>query len=114
MIRSLQTFAGRGRPHSLPPRHIGAQRAERRQGMRPTRFALVAFMIGGLAGVPVPAQGASARFAVIGDYGLAGAPAAAVAGLVASWAPDFVLTTGDHNYPAISSEWPGRRRHLGS
>jgi hypothetical protein len=39
------------------------------------------------------------RFAVIGDYGMEGEPAAAVAVLVASWEPDFVVTTGDNNYP---------------
>ncbi|MDT8304888.1 MAG: metallophosphoesterase [Anaerolineae bacterium] len=39
------------------------------------------------------------RFAVIGDYGLAGEPAAAVATLVAGWQPDLILTTGDNNYP---------------
>ncbi len=40
------------------------------------------------------------RFAVIGDYGLAGEPLEAVAQLVNSWNPDFVITTGDNNYPA--------------
>ncbi|HJS28462.1 MAG TPA: metallophosphoesterase [Anaerolineales bacterium] len=39
-------------------------------------------------------------FAVIGDYGRAGDPAADVAALVKSRAPDLVLTTGDNNYPA--------------
>jgi hypothetical protein len=39
------------------------------------------------------------RFAVIGDYGLAGQPAADVAALVKSWDPDFIITTGDNNYP---------------
>lgn len=39
------------------------------------------------------------RFAVIGDYGLAGEPEARVADLVASWKPDFIVTTGDNNYP---------------
>ena len=48
---------------------------------------------------PAASPGPAARFAVIGDYGLAGEPAAAVAALVASWAPDFVVTTGDNNYP---------------
>jgi len=38
-------------------------------------------------------------FAIIGDYGEAGAAAAAVAGLVRSWQPDFIATTGDNNYP---------------
>jgi hypothetical protein len=52
-----------------------------------------------LAVPPVPITAAGVRFAVIGDYGLEGEPAAAVAGLVASWSPDFVVTTGDNNYP---------------
>ena len=44
------------------------------------------------------------RFAVIGDYGLAGQPAADVAALVKSWQPDFILTTGDNNYPLGAAE----------
>jgi hypothetical protein len=48
---------------------------------------------------PAPTAAPGVRFAVIGDYGMEGEPAAAVAGLVASWAPDFVVTTGDNNYP---------------
>lgn len=51
------------------------------------------------AATPIPTAEAEVRFAVIGDYGLAGEPAAAVAALVASWAPDLVLTLGDNNYP---------------
>ena len=39
------------------------------------------------------------RFAIIGDYGLAGPAEADVAALVLSWAPDFIITTGDNNYP---------------
>jgi tartrate-resistant acid phosphatase type 5 len=39
------------------------------------------------------------RFAVIGDYGLVGQPAQDVADLVKSWQPDFIITTGDNNYP---------------
>lgn len=38
-------------------------------------------------------------FAVIGDYGLAGTPAADVAALIESWDADFIITTGDNNYP---------------
>ncbi len=38
-------------------------------------------------------------FAVIGDYGQAGTPEADVANLVKSWNPEFVITTGDNNYP---------------
>jgi tartrate-resistant acid phosphatase type 5 len=41
-----------------------------------------------------------AVFAVVGDYGRAGQPEADVAALVKSWQPDFILTTGDNNYPA--------------
>lgn len=69
---------------------------------------------------PVPAEAAelkSIRFAVIGDFGLDGWKPkskpddgtqphrrrnpfqAKVADLVASWKPDFVVTTGDNNYP---------------
>lgn len=51
---------------------------------------------------PTPTQTATperVRFAVIGDYGLAGQPAAGVATLVASWQPDLIITTGDNNYP---------------
>jgi len=44
------------------------------------------------------------RFAVIGDYGLEGQPAADVANLVKSWHPDFILTTGDNNYPLGEAE----------
>lgn len=39
------------------------------------------------------------RFAVIGDYGSGSEEEARVATLVNSWSPDFVITTGDNNYP---------------
>ena len=44
------------------------------------------------------------RFAVIGDYGLAGDAEAAVAALVHSWQPDFILTVGDNNYPSGATD----------
>jgi len=44
------------------------------------------------------------RFAVIGDYGSGGAPAKDVAALVLGWQPDFIITTGDNNYPDGSAE----------
>jgi tartrate-resistant acid phosphatase type 5 len=47
----------------------------------------------------VATTAAAVRFAVIGDYGLAGPPAADVADLVMGWQPDFIITTGDNNYP---------------
>lgn len=46
-----------------------------------------------------PHAAAAVRFAVIGDFGLAGPDEARVARLVKSWHPDFVITTGDDNYP---------------
>jgi len=46
-----------------------------------------------------PATPAGVSFAVIGDYGLAGPDEEAVATLVHSWEPDFIITTGDNNYP---------------
>lgn len=45
-------------------------------------------------------SGSSVRFAVIGDYGLAGQAAQDVANLVTGWNPEFIITTGDNNYPA--------------
>ncbi len=43
------------------------------------------------------------KFAVIGDYGFAGLPETEVANLVKTWKPDFIITTGDNNYPSGSS-----------
>ncbi len=48
---------------------------------------------------PTPsATPSSVHFAVVGDYGVNNANEAAVATLVKSWSPDFVITTGDNNY----------------
>ncbi len=47
---------------------------------------------------------AAIRFAVIGDFGLAGEAEADVAALVSGWQPDFILTTGDNNYPEGEAE----------
>jgi nitrogen fixation protein FixH len=44
------------------------------------------------------------RFAVIGDYGTGTSHEAVVAELVAGWNPDFVITTGDNNYPNGATE----------
>ncbi len=43
-------------------------------------------------------------FAVIGDYGFAGPDEEAVAALVQSWNPAFILTLGDNNYPNGGAE----------
>ena len=46
-----------------------------------------------------PDAARTVRFAVIGDYGIAGDAARDVSLLVKSWSVDFVITTGDNNYP---------------
>lgn len=48
--------------------------------------------------VPVMDEGTAVSFAVIGDFGSSGPHAAAVADMVHSWQPDFIITTGDNNY----------------
>jgi hypothetical protein len=50
--------------------------------------------------LPEFAQDRPVTFAVIGDFGMAGRHEQDVAGLVRSWTPDFIITTGDNNYPA--------------
>jgi hypothetical protein len=40
------------------------------------------------------------HFAAIGDYGINSDGERQVAALVKSWAPDFVITLGDNNYPS--------------
>jgi predicted phosphodiesterase len=49
-------------------------------------------------GIEVNMPADSLVFAVIGDYGLDSENEAAVADLVKSWNPDFIITTGDNNY----------------
>jgi len=48
---------------------------------------------------PTPSLIPALRLAVLGDYGLAGQPEADVASLILGWQPDYILTTGDNNYP---------------
>jgi hypothetical protein len=54
---------------------------------------------------PSPSPTAAAiRFAVIGDYGEGSQAEQDVAALVKGWSPDFIITTGDNNYPSGSPE----------
>jgi hypothetical protein len=48
---------------------------------------------------PTSTEETPLRFAVIGDYGSGNEDARQVAELVKSWQPEFILTTGDNNYP---------------
>jgi hypothetical protein len=50
-----------------------------------------------------PAQASRFTFAVVGDYGSGTENEAAVASLIESWHPDFVLTVGDNAYPEGSA-----------
>ena len=47
----------------------------------------------------VSAGAGATTFAVIGDFGTTEPPTAQVADLVKGWSPDFIITTGDNNYP---------------
>lgn len=49
-------------------------------------------------------DGLETRFVVIGDYGQAGPAEAAVAELASGLKPDFIITTGDNNYPYGEAE----------
>jgi len=48
---------------------------------------------------PIPVGETPVLFAVIGDFGQAGRHAFAVAEMIDSWHVDFIVTTGDNNYP---------------
>lgn len=48
---------------------------------------------------PIPTTPAPLRFAVIGDYGSGNDDEKRVADLVKSWKVEFIVTTGDNNYP---------------
>ena len=52
--------------------------------------------------LPTPTEIPVITFAVIGDYGTAGADLAAIAEMIDSWDVDFIITVGDNNHPAGS------------
>lgn len=68
----------------------------------------VPIIIGGPAASPTATATSTpealTRFAVIGDYGAGGKAEADVAALVIGWQPEFIITTGDNNYPHGSAE----------
>jgi hypothetical protein len=51
-----------------------------------------------------PARASRFTFAVVGDFGSGTSDETAVASLIESWHPDFVLTVGDNAYPLGSKE----------
>ena len=60
---------------------------------------LVALPLFHLRSAQARAQASTVRFAVVGDFGCACQGEMDVANLIKSWNPDFVVTTGDNNYP---------------
>jgi hypothetical protein len=60
-------------------------------------FSFLLFTLFSLFLLSTPTFGQT--FAIIGDYGSAGSDEEDVANLLKSWNPDFVITTGDNNYP---------------
>ena len=50
-----------------------------------------------------PARAARFTFAVVGDFGSGNSEREAVASMIESWHPDFVLTMGDNAYPLGSA-----------
>ncbi len=55
-----------------------------------------------------PSVASTLTFAVIGDYGWGSKNEAAVAKLVASWRPEFIITTGDDYYASAGGTGTGR------
>jgi hypothetical protein len=51
-----------------------------------------------------PVRAARFTFAVVGDFGSGNSHEAAVASMIESWRPDFVLTVGDNAYPLGAPE----------
>lgn len=55
--------------------------------------------LGSGGGAQNPSAAGKIRFVAIGDYGWSGPAEERTAELVAAFQPDFVITTGDNNYP---------------
>lgn len=54
-----------------------------------------------VSGTLLPLEQKRVHFAVVGDYGYIGPAAAAVAGMIRSWEPEFIITTGDNIYGPV-------------
>ena len=55
--------------------------------------------VGQFTGIVTPKKRVDKRFALIGDFGFAGPDLSGVAGMIAAFEPDYVVTLGDNNYP---------------
>ena len=56
-----------------------------------------------VSGSLLPGLDRSIRFGVIGDFGVSGAALAGISGMMRSWNPAFILSTGDSNYGLLDS-----------
>jgi diadenosine tetraphosphatase ApaH/serine/threonine PP2A family protein phosphatase len=56
---------------------------------------------GKVSGTLFPGPGRRMSFAVLGDYGYIGSGAEAVSGMIRSWEPRFIVTTGDNTYGPV-------------
>jgi tartrate-resistant acid phosphatase type 5 len=80
---------------------VGCKRVEpARAGPTPSSVTSTNPSAAATAQVAPEKRAGAARFAVIGDFGADSRDEARVAALVKSWRPDFVITTGDNNYPS--------------
>jgi hypothetical protein len=69
-----------------------------------TCWALISVVGASSHDCPSSTQTDTIHFAVIGDYGSGNRNAAAVAEMVRGWNPDFIITTGDNNYPTGAAD----------
>jgi tartrate-resistant acid phosphatase type 5 len=105
-VVSNPTYTAAPRPTYIPtaPQLVitfpPAQTLENTLPAEPTRTY---FPIISLVPSSTPTALPGIRFAVIGDYGLDGPGLQQVADLIKSWVPDFIITTGDNNYPSGSA-----------
>lgn len=84
-------------PAAPPPTPTATPTAPPTQTAAPSATPTVEF-------TPTPEVSLPVRFAVLGDFGFAGPEEAAVAALIIDWDPDFIVTTGDNNYPDGAAE----------
>jgi hypothetical protein len=86
----------------------GVDHVARLRGLTPGRRYAYTVQVGGAVLArgsfrAAPARASRFTFAVVGDFGSGSPNEAAVASLIHSWHPDFVLTVGDNAYPEGSA-----------
>jgi hypothetical protein len=86
----------------------GVDHVARLRGLTPGRRYAYTVQVGGAVLArgsfrAAPARASRFTFAVVGDFGSGNRNEEAVASLIESWHPDFVLTVGDNAYPLGSA-----------